>query len=222
MGGASTNTALAKLLEAAAKHYRWAAATSGSQSAASLMLASNGAAVMAIGGFNGEGGNISLAQFEKYVKAGEIRYFVVSSGGTGMGGGSFGDAGGGATERSASSGTQSLFGSTNEGGPSGSGSGSSGSGSGSSGPGSASSGASSGSAPSGSAPSGSAPSGGVGEMGGSSSDGLPGGSGRSGGFGAGGPGGSETSSQILAWVKAHFTARTVGGTTVYDLTSAKS
>ena len=32
----------------------------------------------------------------------------------------------------------------------------------------------------------------------------------------GGPGGS---SQITSWVAAHFTAKTVGGSTVYDLTS---
>jgi hypothetical protein len=35
-------------------------------------------------------------------------------------------------------------------------------------------------------------------------------------------GGSGTSAQITSWVKAHFTAKTVGGMTVYDLTSASS
>jgi 4-amino-4-deoxy-L-arabinose transferase-like glycosyltransferase len=41
------------------------------------------------------------------------------------------------------------------------------------------------------------------------------------GSGAGGPGGSSGSgSQITAWVKAHFTAKTVGGMTVYDLTTS--
>jgi 4-amino-4-deoxy-L-arabinose transferase-like glycosyltransferase len=40
------------------------------------------------------------------------------------------------------------------------------------------------------------------------------------GSGAGGPGGSSGSgSQITAWVKAHFTAKTVGGMTVYNLTT---
>ncbi len=41
---------------------------------------------------------------------------------------------------------------------------------------------------------------------------------------AGGPGGAGGSdaSQITAWVEAHFTAKTVGGTTVYDLTSPKT
>jgi 4-amino-4-deoxy-L-arabinose transferase-like glycosyltransferase len=40
----------------------------------------------------------------------------------------------------------------------------------------------------------------------------------SGGPGGGG-GGSGYGSQITAWVKAHFTAKTVGGMTVYDLTA---
>ncbi len=39
---------------------------------------------------------------------------------------------------------------------------------------------------------------------------------------AGGPGGSGYGSQITAWVQAHFTARTVGGMTVYDLGSTAS
>ena len=43
----------------------------------------------------------------------------------------------------------------------------------------------------------------------------------SGGFGAG-QSGSSSSSAITAWVEAHFTAQTIGGTTVYDLTTAAS
>jgi 4-amino-4-deoxy-L-arabinose transferase-like glycosyltransferase len=35
-------------------------------------------------------------------------------------------------------------------------------------------------------------------------------------------GGSGTSTQISSWVKAHFTARTVGGVTIYDLSQAAS
>jgi hypothetical protein len=47
------------------------------------------------------------------------------------------------------------------------------------------------------------------------------GSGATGG-GFGGPGGSSGSGSAIApWVAAHFPARTVGGTTVYDLTKAK-
>jgi 4-amino-4-deoxy-L-arabinose transferase-like glycosyltransferase len=43
------------------------------------------------------------------------------------------------------------------------------------------------------------------------------------GFG-GGPGGASGSSsaQITSWVESHFASKTVGGTTVYDLTRAKS
>ncbi len=63
------------------------AATSGSQSAASLELATGGEPVMAIGGFSGEGGNLTLAQFESYVKAGDIHYYIASGGNGGPGGG---------------------------------------------------------------------------------------------------------------------------------------
>jgi 4-amino-4-deoxy-L-arabinose transferase-like glycosyltransferase len=45
------------------------------------------------------------------------------------------------------------------------------------------------------------------------------GGGTGGGLG-GQQSGSNDASQITAWVEAHFTATTVGGTTVYDLTSA--
>ena len=82
---ATTSAALVKLLRSGAGGYRWAAATSGSQSAASLELASN-EAVMAIGGFNNEGGNLSLATFERYVSAGEVHYYIASGGGGGGGG----------------------------------------------------------------------------------------------------------------------------------------
>jgi 4-amino-4-deoxy-L-arabinose transferase-like glycosyltransferase len=48
-------------------------------------------------------------------------------------------------------------------------------------------------------------------------------SGASGGFGGGGPGGgSGTYSQIVAWVRAHYTSTTVGSSTVYDLTKSAS
>ncbi len=43
-----------------------------------------------------------------------------------------------------------------------------------------------------------------------------------GGGGFGGGGGSSTASEISSWVEQNFTATTVGGTTVYDLTSASS
>lgn len=40
---------------------------------------------MAIGGFSGQGGNLSLAQFEAYVKAGDIHYYIATGGGFGGG-----------------------------------------------------------------------------------------------------------------------------------------
>ncbi len=115
----SSSSALAALL--AKSTTRWAAAVTGDQSAADLEL-SSGASVMAIGGWSGSDPSPTLAQFEAYVKAGEIHYFIA---GGGMGGG-------------------------------------------------------------------------------------------------GGTGGSGVASQLTTWVEAHFTATTVGGTTVYDLTSATS
>jgi hypothetical protein len=82
----SVNSALVTALESDASAYRWVAATDGSMTAASYELASGGEPVMAIGGFNGNGGDLSLAQFIRYVRAGDIHYFIASAGG-GAGGG---------------------------------------------------------------------------------------------------------------------------------------
>jgi hypothetical protein len=109
--------ALVKALQVNAGHYRWVAATDGSQSAASLELATGGDPVMAIGGFNNQGGNLSLSSFERYVEEGDIHYYM------------------------------------------------------------------------------------------------------SGGANGGGPGGGSSSSSITAWVESHFSAETIGGETVYNLTS---
>jgi hypothetical protein len=43
---------------------------------------------MAIGGFNNNGGLLTLAQFERYVKRGEIHYYIAAGGGGFPGGGS--------------------------------------------------------------------------------------------------------------------------------------
>ena len=108
---------------------RWSAAVTSAQSAAGYILATD-TAVMGIGGFTGSDPSPTLAQFQAYVAAGDISYFITG------GAGGFG-------------------------GPSG------------------------------------------------------------GGPGGGGPGGSTGSgSEIQAWVEANFTATTVGGTTVYDLSGA--
>jgi 4-amino-4-deoxy-L-arabinose transferase-like glycosyltransferase len=83
----TASAALVKALQRDAGSFRWVAATSGSQSAAVLELAS-GEPVMAIGGFSNQGGNLSLAAFERYVSAGEVHYYIASSTtGGGPGGG---------------------------------------------------------------------------------------------------------------------------------------
>jgi 4-amino-4-deoxy-L-arabinose transferase-like glycosyltransferase len=84
-GAVSVSSALTAALKRNHAHYRWVAATSGSESAASLELATGGDPVMAIGGFNGEGGNLTLAQFKAYVAGGEIHYYIAGSTGQ-MGG----------------------------------------------------------------------------------------------------------------------------------------
>ena len=53
------------------------AAATGSNVAAGFQLAT-GYPVMPIGGFNGSDPSPTLAQFEKYVRAGEIHWYVVS------------------------------------------------------------------------------------------------------------------------------------------------
>lgn len=82
--GAGTDTALVDLLNAT--DTRWSAAVIGSQSAAGYILASD-TAVMAIGGWGGGDDAPTLAQFQTYVKAGDISYFIASDGGGGGRGG---------------------------------------------------------------------------------------------------------------------------------------
>jgi 4-amino-4-deoxy-L-arabinose transferase-like glycosyltransferase len=86
--GGSISSALSRLLESGASGYRWAAATVGSTSAASLELSSDGVPVMAIGGFTGTDPAPTLAEFQKLVAEHEIHYFVASGGAGGPGGGS--------------------------------------------------------------------------------------------------------------------------------------
>jgi 4-amino-4-deoxy-L-arabinose transferase-like glycosyltransferase len=85
-GGAqgTTSSSLVKALKLNASKYRWVAAVSGSQTAATLELATGGAPVMAIGGFDGQGGNLTLAQFKQYVAHRQIHYYIAS--GTGASG----------------------------------------------------------------------------------------------------------------------------------------
>jgi 4-amino-4-deoxy-L-arabinose transferase-like glycosyltransferase len=84
-GGGSVSAALRTALEATTT--RWAAATDGSQSAATLELATGGKAVMAIGGFTSSDPAPTLAQFQAYVAAGDITYYIAGGQGGGPGGG---------------------------------------------------------------------------------------------------------------------------------------
>ncbi|HJQ41682.1 MAG TPA: glycosyltransferase family 39 protein [Jatrophihabitantaceae bacterium] len=84
---ASVDSELVALLKAT--DTKWAAATIGSQQAAPLELAS-GKAVIAIGGFSGSDDAPTLAQFEKLVAAGKVRYFIEGGRTGGPGGGGSG------------------------------------------------------------------------------------------------------------------------------------
>jgi 4-amino-4-deoxy-L-arabinose transferase-like glycosyltransferase len=161
-GNATVSSAFTKLLETGASHYEWTAATDGSDSAASMELATGGTPVMAIGGFRGTDPAPSLAKFEKLVAAHKIHYYVAGGGGGGFGGAGFGGRGTGAGRDFADFGDR-----------------------------------------------------GTGDLG----DRGTGGFGGRGAGGAGGGGGNTDEAQISAWVEAHFTATTVGGMTVYNLTA---
>jgi 4-amino-4-deoxy-L-arabinose transferase-like glycosyltransferase len=129
LNGSEPDSALTSLLSQDAGSYRWVAATVGANEAAGYQLATDDP-VMAIGGFNGTDPTPTLAEFQQYVRDGDVHWFIS---GSRFGGGRFGG----------------------------------------------------------------------------------------GGFGGGG-GGSSTSSAISSWVSANFTSETVGGVTVYDLTSSST
>jgi hypothetical protein len=67
----------------------WLVAVQGSSSAASIILATGGIPVMAMGGFRGTDAAPTLAQFEQYVKQGKVHYVLAGVRG-GLGGGGFG------------------------------------------------------------------------------------------------------------------------------------
>jgi 4-amino-4-deoxy-L-arabinose transferase-like glycosyltransferase len=73
---------------------RWAAATIGSMSASPLEL-STGASIMSIGGFGGGDNSPTLEQFQSYVAAGQVHYFIASEGPGGGHHGPGGDSGAG-------------------------------------------------------------------------------------------------------------------------------
>ena len=75
----------ALLKQARVGGYRWAAATIGATNGAGFQLAS-GQPIMAIGGFNGSDPTPTLAQFQQYVRAGKVHYFIGSNVGVPGGG----------------------------------------------------------------------------------------------------------------------------------------
>ncbi|MFE6737475.1 ArnT family glycosyltransferase [Streptomyces tubercidicus] len=97
LNGAKVSDRAKALLKKDADDYTWAAATIGSQNAASYQLAT-GEPVMAIGGFNGSDPSPTLARFKEYVADGKIHYFLAGGrdgrGGKGGRGGPGGDRGG--------------------------------------------------------------------------------------------------------------------------------
>jgi 4-amino-4-deoxy-L-arabinose transferase-like glycosyltransferase len=101
LNASTPGKSLVTLLEHKAGSYRWVAATVNSNSAAGYQLATDDP-VMAIGGFNGTDPAPTLAQFEAYVRGGDIHYFISSGFGGGvvvggvLGGGGLGIGGGSA------------------------------------------------------------------------------------------------------------------------------
>jgi hypothetical protein len=87
LNGTTPSTEMIELLQADAGDYTWAAATIGSNNASGYQL-SSGEPVMAIGGFNGTDPSPTLAEFQAYVAAHKIHYFISAStgGGTQTGG----------------------------------------------------------------------------------------------------------------------------------------
>jgi hypothetical protein len=85
LNGSDPSSAITSLFEKSTG-FRWTAAAIGANNAAGYQLAS-GKAIMAIGGFNGTDPAPTLAQFEQYVEAGQIHYFIASGGGPGGPGG---------------------------------------------------------------------------------------------------------------------------------------
>ncbi len=79
LDGATVSSQVATLLEQGASGYRWAAATTGSQNAASYQLATQ-ASVMPIGGFNGSDPSPTLARFQAWVAAGDVHWYIAGGG----------------------------------------------------------------------------------------------------------------------------------------------
>lgn len=79
LDGSTPTAALTAALSTNASQYTWVAAAIGSNTASGYQLATRDP-VMAIGGFNGSDPSPTLAQFQAYVSAKKIHYFIGSGG----------------------------------------------------------------------------------------------------------------------------------------------
>ncbi|WP_201851077.1 hypothetical protein [Myceligenerans indicum] len=79
LGGAEVSDEVAALLLEDADAYTWAAATTGSQNAASYQLTIE-KSVMPIGGFNGSDPSPTLEEFQQLVATGQIHWYIEGGG----------------------------------------------------------------------------------------------------------------------------------------------
>ncbi len=86
LNGSTAGAQLTALLQTDADAYTWTAATVGANNASGYQLASR-QPVMAIGGFNGSDPSPTLAQFQHYVAAGQVHWFIDGGAAGGRGGG---------------------------------------------------------------------------------------------------------------------------------------
>jgi 4-amino-4-deoxy-L-arabinose transferase-like glycosyltransferase len=100
LNGGNPGKDITAMLRAGAPGYHWTAAAVGANTAAGFQLASD-EPIMAIGGFNGTDPAPTLAQFQEYVRAHKIHYFI--GGGNGFGGAGGGFTPGGSTTGSIAS-----------------------------------------------------------------------------------------------------------------------
>jgi 4-amino-4-deoxy-L-arabinose transferase-like glycosyltransferase len=110
LNGSTPTSELTATLDQDASDYTWVAAAVGANEASGYQLATDDP-VMAIGGFNGTDPTPTLAQFQAYVAAGRIHFFI----GGGRGGG-FGPGGGSSSSSAIASWVESNFRSTTVGG----------------------------------------------------------------------------------------------------------
>lgn len=86
--GGSVSSGLISYLEANQGPATYLVATTNSNSAASIILASGGEPVMSLGGFTGSDPIVTVDQFANLVESGQVRYVLVGGGaGGGVGGG---------------------------------------------------------------------------------------------------------------------------------------